>query len=491
MGKTLLLSLSLTLLLLFHGSLAYRKNQQQQLQNECQIDRLDALEPSNRVESEAGVVETWDPNDEQFQCSGVAIVRETIQPNGLVLPYSSNAPTLVYIVKGTGLTSTAVPGCPETFQSPQGEFHRGGQQRGSSQDRHQKVERFKEGDLLVLPAGMAHWCYNDGDTPVVAVSFIHVKNDANQLDTSPREFYLAGNPQDPFQQQQQQRQPLWRTRGKGQQQREQQQQSSCNNMFCGFDSQLLAQALNVDQSLIERIQDDNDDRGAIVKVKGDLQVIRPPMSRRQEESETEYESESQSQREGGRNGIEETFCTMKLKQNIGDPSRADVYTPGVGGLITANRGTLRVLDMYQLSFEKGKLQNEAVMTPHWNVNAHSIMYALRGKAFVQIVDNNGDSVFEGEFKEGQVLTIPQNFAVVIKARGQNFDWVAMKTNNDAMISPLSGRTSALMAMPEDVLSNAFGISRQEVRSLKFNNQQQTTFSSGRSSGGDMDNKAVA
>lgn len=101
MANPSLLSLSVCLLILLHGCLASRKQCQQQ--NECQIDGLDALEPDNRVEYEAGVVETWDPNHEQFQCAGVAMVRHTIQPNGLLLPQFSNAPQLIYVVQGKPL----------------------------------------------------------------------------------------------------------------------------------------------------------------------------------------------------------------------------------------------------------------------------------------------------------------------------------------------------------------------------------------------------
>lgn len=93
----LLFSLSLCLLVLFHGSSAVRQHQPQ---HECQLDRIDALEPDNRVESEAGVVESWNPNEPQFQCTGVAVVRRTIEPRGLLLPSYSNAPQLVYIVRG-------------------------------------------------------------------------------------------------------------------------------------------------------------------------------------------------------------------------------------------------------------------------------------------------------------------------------------------------------------------------------------------------------
>lgn len=64
------------------------------------MDRINALEPDNRVECEAGVIDSWNPNEDQFQCAGVAVVRWTIEPRGLLLPSYSNAPQLVYIVRG-------------------------------------------------------------------------------------------------------------------------------------------------------------------------------------------------------------------------------------------------------------------------------------------------------------------------------------------------------------------------------------------------------
>lgn len=69
-------------------------------QGECQLSRLNSLEPTNRIQCEAGIIESWDPNEDEFRCAGVAIVRHIIEPNGLLLPSFTNAPQLVYIVQG-------------------------------------------------------------------------------------------------------------------------------------------------------------------------------------------------------------------------------------------------------------------------------------------------------------------------------------------------------------------------------------------------------
>ncbi|GAV86373.1 LOW QUALITY PROTEIN: Cupin_1 domain-containing protein [Cephalotus follicularis] len=473
MAKPLSLALSLCLVLLFNGCLAGRDEYRQQRQNECQLDRLNALEPDSRVEAEAGVTEYWNSNHEQFQCANVAVVRRTIEPNGLTLPFYNNGPMLVYVVQGTGISGTLIPGCPETYQeSQQGQQQQ--QQGRRSQDRHQKVRRFKEGDIIALPAGVAHWCYNDGNKPVVVVSLHDTGNSANQLDRSPREFYLAGNPREEQQLQEQQEQSQQgQRRGDRRQQHQygrRRGQKQCNNVFCGFEPQMLADAFNLDTNTARKLQNDNDNRGSIVRVRGgDLQGVRPPTEREEEEEEEE-------RRDYDTNGLEETLCSMRLRENLGNP-RADIYTPQAGRISTLNSHNLPILRWLQLSAERGVLYNNGVMVPHWNMNAHSIMYVIRGSARVQVVDNYGQSVFDDTVRRGQILTVPQHYAVVKRAEAEGFEWISFKTNDNAMISPLSGRTSAIRAMPEDVLANAFRISRDDARRIKFNVRETTLTSS--------------
>ncbi|MCL7044410.1 hypothetical protein MKW94_024757 [Papaver nudicaule] len=77
-----------------------KQSRHYQGQSQCRIENINAQEPNRRVESEAGVTEFWDQNNEQFECAGVAPARYIIQPNGLLLPFFVNAPRLVYIVQG-------------------------------------------------------------------------------------------------------------------------------------------------------------------------------------------------------------------------------------------------------------------------------------------------------------------------------------------------------------------------------------------------------
>lgn len=122
------------------------------------------------------------------------------------------------------------------------------------------------------------------------------------------------------------------------------------------------------------------------------------------------------------------------------------------------------------------------MSPHWYVNAHSIIYVTRGESQMQIVNYRGEAVFDGQVREGQVVVVPQNYAVVKRAGEQGCEWVEFNTNDNAMINTLSGRTSALRGLPVDVVANAYQISREEAERLKFSRRETLFFSAGSGSG---------
>ncbi|XP_008235678.1 PREDICTED: legumin type B-like [Prunus mume] len=505
---------SLCLLLVFNGCLAARQSQLSP-QNQCQLNQLQAREPDNRIQAEAGQIETWNFNQEDFQCAGVAASRITIQRNGLHLPSYSNAPQLIYIVQGRGVLGAVFSGCPETFeesqqsqeqeqeqerqqqqQQQQGEQGRqqgqqeqqqGQQGRPQQQqqfrqlDRHQKTRRIREGDVVAIPAGVAYWSYNDGDQELVAVNLFHVSSDHNQLDQNPRKFYLAGNPENEFNQQgqsqprQQGQQPFGRP---GQQE----QQGNGNNVFSGFNTQLLAQALNVNEETARNLQGQNDNRNQIIRVRGNLDFVQPPRGRQEREHEERQQEQLQQERQqqGGQpmvNGLEETFCSLRLKENIGNPERADIFSPRAGRISTLNSHNLPILRSLRLSAERGFFYRNGIYSPHWNVNAHSVVYVIRGNARVQVVNENGDAILDQEVQQGQLFIVPQNHGVIQQAGNQGFEYFAFKTEDNAFINTLAGRTSFLRALPDEVLANAYQISREQARQLKYNRQETIALSS--------------
>ncbi|KAJ7972648.1 11S seed storage globulin [Quillaja saponaria] len=505
-------SLYVCFLLLFVANcLASRdqgRQQQQQQFNECQLDRINALQPDNRIEHEAGRTEVWDHNQDQLRCAGVAVVKRTIDSNGLHLPSYANAPQLHYVIQGRGILGIIFPGCAETFEeseeSQQGQRGERGQgrreqqereERGrgrreqqqgqgqrfqeQQQDRHQKIRHIRQGDIIAIPAGVAYWSYNHENSPLVIVSLLDTSNNDNQLDQNPRRFYLAGNPEEEHQQQGQRQQGQ---SGKGRRG----QQGQGNNIYSGFATEFLSDVFQVNEETIRQLQGENDDRRNIVKVQGGLSVIRPRESRQGEEEEEEREERSRERREeqerghrrGGRggNGLEETICTLRIKENLNDPQRADFYNPQAGRISTVNSFTLPILNNLQLSAERVVLYRNGIYAPYWNINAHGILYITRGRGRIQIVDHNGNQVFNDDVEEGQLLTVPQNFAVAQQAGNEGLEYINFRTNDNAIINPLVGRTSAIRAIPEDVLANAFQIPLQEARQLKYNRNEDILFS---------------
>lgn len=153
-------------------------------------------------------------------------------------------------------------------------------------------------------------------------------------------FFIAGNPQQGERQQ-------------GQQEGARREQFQSGNVFSGFEQELLAEAFGVDRETARKLQGQEDQRGHIVNIDQGLRVVRPPLSQEQEERE---ERQEQGQCGGpSMNGIEETICSARLRQNIDNPARADVYNPQAGRFTTVNSFTLPILGFLRLSAARGVL----------------------------------------------------------------------------------------------------------------------------------------
>lgn len=434
----------------------------------CNLQRLSATQPAQRLEFEGGSIETWDVNDDQFQCVGVAPMRKTIQPNSLALPSFHPFPRLVFIEEGEGIIGVHFPGCPETFdtgvggQEQQQEWIRrmGRQGQEGQQDSHQKVHRFRRGDIIAIPAGAVHWTYNDGNQEVVAISINDINNPANQLDMQPRSFYLAGGTTGQRVQGQ--------IRHPGRQQQQQGGSFEFQNIFAGFDTELLAEAFNTEPEIVRSMQEPGN-RGFIVRVQQPMRFVTPD---EQQQGQTPFER----RRQGGgaaSNGLEETICSSKILYNLDNQREADVFSRQAGKLNVVNEHKLPILSYLDLSAEKGHLQQNALFSPHWSVNSHTILYVLRGDAHVQIVSNNGEAVFDERVNRGDLFVVPQFFATVARAGQDGFEWVAFKTNRSPMKSPVAGYTSVFRAMPLEVLTNAYDISPSQAQELKTNRETES------------------
>ena len=403
---------------------------------ECgELEKLEAIEPDYyRIEAEGGVTESWNHTNKMLRCAGVALVRRTVKPGGLVLPSYTNAPQLMYYVQGSGIQGmTIFPSCPESFEEPEEE----GQEY---REQHQKVHEIRGGDIIAIPPGIGYWFYNNGDVPLVVVILLHTNNVANQLGTLPRRFYIAGNTEDEH--------------GEGGREKS----ISGRNVFSGINVNLLAQVFGVRVETARKIQGPDDKRKNIVMVEGGLDVVRPEPGSR-----------------ANANGLEETICTLRVREAVGSAARADIYVPHAGRIATLNSIKLPILADLQLSAERGVLYKYGVYVPHWNLNAHSVMYVTGGRGRVQVGDNKGKNVFDNVMEEGQVVVIPQNFVAVMHAGEEGFEWIAFKTGENAMINTLIGESSAIRVLPVDVVANMYQVSREDAQRIKEARDQAILF----------------
>eukprot|EP01018_Ginkgo_biloba_P038605 Gb_30214 [translate_table: standard] len=473
-----------------HVSAAQRgrqEEQQPQQEQSCRIERLSAQEPSQRIRSEGGSLEFLNiqADNDQFQCAGVTAIRETLDPNALLLPTYTNSPKIAYIVQGNYITfiylyanyivnyitfiylranymyacacascsgegrlGVVFPGCPETFQEHS--FHERreeerGSEGGGGQGTSQKVRRVRRGDVVAIPAGVVCWLYNDGNERLQIVAIADTSNHQNQLDQTYRPFYLAGSA------------PSGGQIAAG-------GRSIGDNILQGFDTETLAEAMGISQDTARRIQQ-NQKRGPIVKVEGGLRVPGP-----RSERETDYLDSTAAFKS---NSVEEFYCSMRLSHNADNPEDADVYVRNGGRLNRVDRLKIPALRDMRLGAERAVLHPEAMFAPSWLMNAHGVMYVTRGRGRIQIVANEGRRVFEGEVREGQFLVIPQFHAIVKQAGTEGLEWITFTTSNSPSRSSLTGRNSVFKAMPQEVVMNAFKINEKDAQDLRSNRHHET------------------
>lgn len=430
---------------------------------QCRINRIESREPSEKIECEGGLIEVWDENDEQFQCGGIDAMRITIQPNSLSLPSYHPSSRLIYIQQGEGIMGVSFPGCPETYHST---FSSSRQQRGErgqfdedQTDLHQKVHRFRCGDVLAIPNGASYWTYNDGNEDIVGVMVNDLSNQANQLDQNPREFFLAGG--------------LERSSRGGKGGRHSHKQFQ--NILKAFDTELLAEAFNAPVELMKKIQQAHD-RTLIIKAdKEQMRILSPRFESESESRERDQQEDERRRKHMGLevNGIEETICNMALRHNL--DNEIDVYARHGGRLNIVNENKLPILKTLGMSIEKGRMLPNTIYTPNWFVNSHFVIYVTKGEAQVQVVGDNGELVMDDRVSEGEMYVIPQLFASTCKSGDNGFEYVAFLTTSTPIKSPIVGYTSVFRAMPLQVISNSYKISISEAQQLKYGRKHESVF----------------
>lgn len=229
-----------------------------------------------------------------------------------------------------------------------------------------------------------------------------------------------------------------------------QRKQKFQNIFRAFDTELLAEAINIPSETVRKMQEEQTERGTIVNVREGMSTIKPD----EEEAEGRSQRGQQWWEKVTRNGLEENICTMKIRTNIETQRRADIFSRQAGKVNHAGRQKLPILEYIDMSASKGTIYPNALMSPHWTLTGHSVVYVERGEAQVQVVDQTGQQVMNDKVNQGEMFVVPQYFPATIKAGESGFEFVVFRTSSQPMSNQLAGYTSVIRAMPVEVLTNA-------------------------------------
>lgn len=114
------------------------------------------------------------------------------------------------------------------------------------------------------------------------------------------------------------------------------------NLFSGFSEELLAEAYNIPINIARRLQEDDSQRGIVVRCQEEMRrMIRP--------------DEEREQGERWVNGLEETICSARIRYNLDTLSESDFVSRQGGRVNIVNRHKLPILQYLDMSAEKGHL----------------------------------------------------------------------------------------------------------------------------------------
>ncbi|XP_065878723.1 12S seed storage protein CRC-like [Euphorbia lathyris] len=376
---------------------------------ECQeIDGLIAREPDFYRPTETGFAEVWDPNTDYFQCAGVQVTRYTILPDRRGLPFYNNADEMSYVVQGKALFGLIIPECSQKLDGGTTEC--------------QQITRIQSGDVFVFRAGEVAWFYNDGNENYVAVVITRLP-----IPDRRRNFEIGGS----------------------------------QNILGGFSSEFITKAFNINNELATKIRNNTDLRG---RTDGGLYSSSSPTTQL-------CQKQDQQERNGPYNGKDKFFCNINTRiAKMSDPSSADLFIPQVGHLTTIDVHQIPILESSELSASYTLLLKDAMRLPHYE-NNYSMIYVVKGEGLIEVVDDNGNNVFDDIVKEGQLLLVPKYYVLSEQAKCGRFEYVTFKTNANPTTSDLSGRNSVINCLALEVLTNTFRINKEEAKNLKFGRKE--------------------
>nr|AAD10369.1 early embryogenesis protein [Oryza sativa Japonica Group] len=491
MAASLLIPLCLCILLL-RGASAVSDQQEAGRRDSCdRIDRrIRALEPTRRVTPRPATPSstTTATASSPAPASRRAI---TIQRNGLLLPSYSNSPRLAYIVHGRASSASSSPAAPRRTRRPRRRRRRS--RRTTSAAAVAAVVMRRDGDRARERRRRKRRPAAAASSSPSATSTRGSPPSARRRRGHPRRRAVLGPQRRRLparrhlrSRRQQQRQPArpnlqafrlagGQARSEGRQRYGEGESSESEterggeesyNILSGFDTELLAESMRVSPDIARKLQGRSDKRGNIVRVRrGGLRMLRPATSVTDEEMMRGANAPPPPGTDR-RGRLLDEAPRERRRPDEGRPLHPQWRPHHRPQQPEAPRPQL-----IKMSVNRGVMRRNAILAPHWNINAHAAVYATRARPRLQVVSSEGRRVFDGELRRGQMVVVPQSFAWRgARRRGVRVGVVPDERRRHERAG--GWQVVGAARMPADVLDNAFGVSREEARMVKFGRGQE-------------------
>lgn len=254
----------------------------------------------------------------------------------------------------------------------------------------------KKGDVIPLPSGVVSWWFNGGETDLIIV-FIGETTKA-QIPGQFTYFFMAG----------------------------------VLGILRGFQSDVVAKVFGLNNKEAEDIA--TSQPGAlIVKL---------------------------------RNGIEFPNASEDVKEKlygaIDTPEpEADVVVKGGGIINSLTEKDFPMLVGMGLSARFVRLKGKAILAPSYVADGSvQAIYVAKGSGRIQVVGGDGTPSFDDEVGEGELMVVPQFFAVTVIADEYGMELFSITNTSKPVFEQLAGKVSVWKALSPVVLQSALNISPQ-------------------------------
>ncbi|GAQ84498.1 RmlC-like cupins superfamily protein [Klebsormidium nitens] len=361
--------------------------------------------PAEHLKSDAGFESAWGPDTKTLRDENLAAFILVMEPGTLRPPHYADADLLMAVLQGTAHA---------------GIINDKGEETG--------VRRFRRGDVIALPAGWATWILNNDTeqkfTLLAAARPVDVPGELSKFEVFP---LMAG------------------------------EVTGQSSLLHGFTKDILAEAFNTDEDLVEQIQTKTPDSGLVKLGSAELMAMDEELKQRSAHDDS------------------------GLMYNV-DEADPD-FTSDFGQVTLLDCERLSILKNLSLGAVKVSLKPGAMLLPRYKTTATMFGFITAGRARVQVAQPDGSTGADAELGPGEAFVVPRFFPSTQKSVGdkklEGIGFVSSAYLQSGTVF-LAGKNSIYRAVPNSVLAAATQVDKAKIQQCVSN--QPATVIAGREKG---------